>query len=186
MASKKALIITASPRKKSNSTAAAIMLAGILKLKKYGISYADINEKNIKMCIACDRCAKLLKCFRKDDGNKLIKQIEKSDVIIVASPVYFTGVPGPLKTFIDRNQPSWYKLNAKGRRPKAKLKNGIIILTAGDNKAKYFKAAEQEIRSFFSVHKIKCKKAFKFGNMDEVGKINSDKYKRRIKKNINP
>ena len=70
MKSKKALIITASPRKNSNSVKAAKILAGILKVKKYSISYIDINKKKIKMCIACNRCAALHKCFRNDGKDK--------------------------------------------------------------------------------------------------------------------
>jgi multimeric flavodoxin WrbA len=109
-----------------------------------------------------------------DDADALIKQVEKADVVIVASPVYFTGVPGPLKTFIDRNQVQWYKAN-KNHKSQITKKKGIIILTEGDVKDKYFRPAESEIRSFFAVNNIKTVAVLKFKDMDEKGKILKDK-----------
>ncbi len=194
---KNILVILASPRK-GNSTYAAEKFAKSLKGKK---TYVDINRLEIKPCKACDKCGKKLMCVYDDDAAALIRQVEGSDVVIVASPVFFTGVPGPLKIFIDRNQVKWeefysteYQVPGTEKEPNRKPdkgmnlipdtrypipKTGIIILTAGHNKAKYFRPAESEIRSFFAVNNIKTKLVMKFGNMDE--KYAMKKYAAKIK-----
>jgi|ERR1035437_495246 multimeric flavodoxin WrbA len=167
------LVITASPRTGGNSALAAGYLTSIISPKSQ-ISNVNINKLQFKACNACDKCRDNLKCVFKDDAAALIKKAERSDIVIIASPVYFTGVPGPLKTFIDRNQVQWYKRYAKPAKS-PKKKRGIIILTEGTNKDKYFKPAESEIRSFFAVNNIKTAVVLKFKGMDEKGKILKDK-----------
>ena len=167
----KTLVINASPRSGSNSALAAEVLAQSPKLKAQVV---NINRLKIQPCNACDKCRDNLKCVFNDDADALIKKVEKADVVIVASPVYFTGVPGPFKIFIDRNQVQWYKANGNHKSQITK-KKGIIILTEGDVKDKYFKPAESEIRSFFAVNNIKTVAVLKFKDMDEKGKILKDK-----------
>jgi multimeric flavodoxin WrbA len=177
------LIISASPRAGSNSALAADFLASMINPKP-NISNKNINKLRFKACNACDKCRDSLKCVFNDDADMLIKKIGKADIVIVASPVYFTGVPGPLKTFIDRNQVQWYIRLRQGSgvraaitNPKSQIpkKKGIIILTQGTKKDKYFRPAESEIRSFFAVNNIKTAAVLKFKGMDEKGKILRDK-----------
>ena len=163
------LIITASPRKNSNSTAASLYLAKLTGLK-YEI--VDINRLKIHPCIACDKCAPSGKCVYHDDGEMLIKKVKKADMILAASPVYFTGVPAPLKAFIDRNQAVWnssYAKKTKNKKPR------IIILTEGHKKSKYFIGAESEIRSLFAVNNIKTTAVIKIKSMDHEGAVLKNK-----------
>lgn len=142
------ILITSSPRKESKSTFAGKLFTESL-FKKYEL--IDINKYNIKPCSGCDGCKNKFKCIIRDDAGYIIKKIEKADIMIVASPVYFTGAPSQLKAFIDRNQVQWYK--NKNRKEKNKI--GIIILTADIKTNKNFRAAESEIKSFFAVNRIK-------------------------------
>jgi len=107
-----------------------------------------------------------------------LNHTEKAKIIIVASPVYFTGVPGQFKIYIDRNQQQWERYKRGLFRKTEKI--GYIILTAGKNNRIYFKPAESEILSFFVVNGIKCKKIFRFGKMDKQGEIKK-KYLRKLK-----
>lgn len=177
---KKILVILSSPRK-GNSIYAAKKLAKSLKGKK---TYVDINRLDIHPCTACAKCAESFTCVFKDDAAGLIKQVEEADTVVVAAPVYFTGVPAPLKAFIDRNQSQWERWKGGSRKSEGGGKTGIVILTAGHNKPKYFRPAESEIRSFFVVNNIKTKLMLKFGGMDEKGamKKNSAGIKAAAKK----
>lgn len=130
------LIITASPRKNSNSSAAALYAAGFSGIKYETI---DINRLKMRPCAACVKCPPDNGCIYDDDASRLIKKISLEKIFIAASPVYFTGVPAPFKAFIDRNQTVW----CSGRKPKKK-KKGIIILTQGHTKLKYFRGAESD------------------------------------------
>jgi multimeric flavodoxin WrbA len=183
------LVILSSPRS-GNSTYAAKKFAKAIKGRK---TFVDINKLNIKPCKACSSCEEGYKCVYNDDAAGLIRQVEAADVVVVAAPVFFTGVPGPLKIFIDRNQVQWEqnmgpesrvqgpgeKRTTQPETRNPKPKTGVIILTAGHNKPKYFRPAESEIRSFFAVNSIKTKLALKFGNMD--GRRAMKKYAARLK-----
>lgn len=147
--------------------AAGYLLAQSQKLKARVV---NINRLKFQPCNACDKCKDNFKCVINDDASGLISKVEAADVVVVASPIYFTGVPGPLKNFIDRNQVQWYKKTAG-----MKNKKGIIILTEGTHKDRYFKPAESEIRAFFAVNHIKTVAVLKFKGMDEKGKILKDK-----------
>ncbi len=169
------LIIASSPRKNSNSTFAAKKLAENIN-KKYKI--ININNFFLKPCNGCLGCSKTFKCIIKDSFKKILILLNKAKIVIVASPVYFTGVPGQLKIFIDRNQQQWEKY-VKGKL-KNRKKEGYIILTSGAAVRKYFKPAESEILSFFAVNGIKCKKIFRFSRMDKQGEINKKKYLKKL------
>jgi multimeric flavodoxin WrbA len=158
------LVIHASPRKKSNSGKIAGILLKLLNVKNAEIT--DINSLKIKPCTACGRCAKTFRCVFHDDADALISKIKKAKVVIITSPVYFCGVPAPLKAFIDRNQPQWERHNKKKTAVKTK---GIIILTAGSGKKKYFLPAKRELASMFAVNGIKAPFVMTSGNMDETG-----------------
>jgi multimeric flavodoxin WrbA len=153
------LLITSSPRKKSNSTFIAQHIAEGIKGK---IEKVNICDYKINPCTGCDNCRKNFKCVINDDVKDIIKKVEMANIIIVASPIYFTGVPAQLKAFIDRNQVQWYK----NRKKIKKIKKGIIVLTADLKGKKNFIAAESEIRSFFAVNRIKCVKVLKFSGED--------------------
>ncbi|MDD3307255.1 MAG: flavodoxin family protein [Acetobacterium sp.] len=65
----------------------------------------NINEKEIKACIACDYCIPHQgECVTKDDMTEIYKKMETCDLLIVASPVYFSAFPSRIKALIDRTQ----------------------------------------------------------------------------------
>jgi len=172
MNKKKVLVITSSPRKKSNSKAAAQLLVTLIKkTSKHLISdeWTDINKVKIKHCEGCEECAEILKCRIKDAAAGLIKRIDESDIVIVASPVYFMGTPSRLKAFIDRNLVKWNGLNSKYGKNVYKIKKGVIILTAEVAGRDNFIGAENEIRSMFAVNKVKTAAVIKFSRMQMQG-----------------
>jgi multimeric flavodoxin WrbA len=61
-----------------------------------------LRDKNINGCKGCYYCYKNNNCSIKDDMQEIHHEIQKSDLIILASPMYWWGVTGLMKTFIDR------------------------------------------------------------------------------------
>ena len=81
----------------------------LLKSLEKGAACADINinkhilrNKSINDCNGCYYCYKNNNCSIKDDMQEIHHEIQKSDLIILASPMYWWGVTGLMKTFIDR------------------------------------------------------------------------------------
>ena len=98
----KVLIINGSPHK--NGTTARLLKEVENELIKNGIETENftVGDKPIRGCIACGRCAELKKCVFDDEVNKIAKEFETADGIIVGSPVYFASANGTLVSFLDR------------------------------------------------------------------------------------
>ncbi len=62
----------------------------------------ELKNKNISNCIGCYTCLKKARCFFQDDMTEIRNFINESEVLIFASPLYWCGVTGLMKTFLDR------------------------------------------------------------------------------------
>ena len=98
----KIIILNGSPRK--NGSNARLLRHMEKELTHLGnvVTYIDIQDLNLNFCSGCCSCYKTGKCHIEDDAEKLSKEIEGVDGLILASPTYVSNVPGQLKTFIDR------------------------------------------------------------------------------------
>ncbi|GAQ94055.1 multimeric flavodoxin WrbA [Thermodesulfovibrio aggregans] len=93
-----------SPRKNGNTYHAIKMVVEELKKEKIKVEIIHVGNKKIRGCIACYRCAKNKdeKCSINDEVNQWIQKIKESDGVILGSPVYFSGIAGTFKCFLDR------------------------------------------------------------------------------------
>ena len=101
----KVIAINGSPKKEGN-TFHALNTVG-QELIAHGIDFEmlHVGHKMIHGCLACGKCAanKDQECtIKTDDVNQWIQQLKSSDGIIIGSPVYYSGVAGTMKCFLDR------------------------------------------------------------------------------------
>ncbi|OPY32509.1 MAG: Iron-sulfur flavoprotein [Methanomassiliicoccales archaeon PtaU1.Bin124] len=101
----------------------------------------DVARMKISGCDACGSCTDSGICVKDDDMTSVYSALEGADAIIVASPLYFSGLSSQLKAAIDRCQCIWVSGPARSGRP------GAFICVGGDNNAN-FKNAVSEARSF--------------------------------------
>ena len=66
-----------------------------------------VAKLNIKPCLGCFSCWSKTPgtCCLHDDMQAIIEKILRADVIIWSFPLYYFGLPGPLKNLIDRQLP---------------------------------------------------------------------------------
>jgi FMN-dependent NADH-azoreductase len=101
----KVLAINAIPHKDNGNT--ALILSPFLEgLKEAGAEVEVIytEDLTISPCrgdLICF-CRESGRCIQSDDMDWVLPKIKDADVIVFASPLYFDGVTGPLKTLIDR------------------------------------------------------------------------------------
>jgi len=101
----KVIAINGSPNKEGNTFHALSMVGDELKAAGIDFEILHIGHKLIHGCIACGKCSvnKDEKCIiQTDDLNQWIQQIKVADGIIIGSPVYYSGIPGTMKSFLDR------------------------------------------------------------------------------------
>ncbi len=102
---KKVLIISSSLRSSSNSDVLAKAFMKAAQEAGNEVVYESLSGKKIDFCIGCMACHKTGTCVLKDDAVELAEKMKTSDVIVFATPVYFFGMSGKLKTLLDRTNP---------------------------------------------------------------------------------
>ena len=110
----KVTALSGSPLKRGNVARLIEML-----LKEIGAAgkYEIIPSIDIVPCQECEACIQTGSCIIKSDKwGGIAKNMLKSDLIIIGSPVNFYGISGPLKTFLDRTYCLWHKRRLKGKK----------------------------------------------------------------------
>ena len=110
---KKIVIISSTPRENGNSHILCEEFKKGAEKSGNEVELISLREKNIKYCIACEKCQKTGRCFRRDDMPKILDDIIEADVLVFASPIYFYNISGQLKTFIDRTLPKYREIKDK-------------------------------------------------------------------------
>jgi multimeric flavodoxin WrbA/putative sterol carrier protein len=160
---KNAVIVYGSPRlKKSGSFHLGENFA--IGLKKGGVSIEEImvHKKNIKPCLGCFTCWTKTpgKCVHRDDMDEILPIIDNADLIVYAIPLYIYSVPGPVKTFLDRQLPlaEPYLVEKDGitthpRRNKGKILKTFILSVAGFPELSHFDAMIAMYKKLFKPNK---------------------------------
>lgn len=63
------------------------------------------GEANMHFCKGCKKCYADGTCAQDDDVQKIVADILTSDIVVIAAPSYWAGVPAQLKTLFDRTTP---------------------------------------------------------------------------------
>jgi len=138
--SKAILVLSASPRQGGNSDLLCDQF--ILGAKEAGHQTEKIFLKNKKInyCVACDACKKNGgHCVQKDDMAEILEKMIATDVIVMATPVYFYTMNGQMKTFIDRNYSRYTEIENKDM---------YFIMTAADSNKEALKRTIEEFRGY--------------------------------------
>lgn len=121
---KKILILSGSPRKNGNSDILCDSFAKGARESGNAVEKIRIAEKNIACCRACYACRQSGVCAINDDMNEIMQKIIDSDVLVLASPVYFYSISAQLKAVIDRTVARWTEVRNK---------EFFYIITAADS-----------------------------------------------------
>lgn len=98
------------------------------------VTYIDVNTANVTPCRGCDYCLSHQgECVIKDDDmGGIYEAMMRSDLLIIASPVYFSAFPSKMKTLIDRTQMLYNLKDLSGVHDKK-------LITIGLGGAPYYK-----------------------------------------------
>lgn len=100
----KVIAFNGSPRKGGNCELSLIHMGEILAKENIDFEIIQVGNKSIRGCIACYHCLQTAngKCVQNDEVNTWIDKMTEADGIILASPVYYGGIAGTMKCFLDR------------------------------------------------------------------------------------
>ncbi len=133
-----------------------------------------LNDLCISACQECGGCDKSGLCVICDDMISLYAKLKQADGIIIASPIFFSGISAQLKTMIDRIQCHWiakYILEQKIA-PPDKIRYGVFICVRGQAGHNIFKAAARPVKAFMATEGFKYLAELFIDNVDFKGAVN--------------
>lgn len=104
----KILAINGSPRKKWNTATLLEQALAGATAQGAATELIHLYDLDYKGCISCFACKKLDgpstgRCAMKDGLTSLLQTIEtEADALIVGSPIYFGGMSGEMRSFLER------------------------------------------------------------------------------------
>lgn len=121
------MILNGSPRKNGNT--AALVRAFTEGAKEAGNEVQEfyLQDRNIHGCLSCNACRKGLAdpCVQKDDMLPIYKAFLDADVVVFATPLYFSAISGTLKTANDRLFAIWSRNDGT-----AQGKESVLLITS--------------------------------------------------------
>lgn len=104
---KKVLAVMGSPRKNMNTDKLLDKVIEGLNTNDAEIKKVYLKDLEFSPCISCGNCERTGDCFMNDDMKSIYEDFNNSDIIIIASPLYFNTVSSLTKMMIDRCQVYW-------------------------------------------------------------------------------
>lgn len=103
--SKTVLVLSTSPRKGGNSDALADAFVRGAQEAGNQVEKITLYDKTIGFCKGCLTCQNTQRCIIRDDADAITQKMLTADVIAFATPIYYYGMCGQMKTLLDRANP---------------------------------------------------------------------------------
>jgi len=99
----KTTCLLGSPRRNGNSDTLANRFVQTAEYYKASVETFALSELTYNGCVNLFECkTRLTRCGQSDDLTPVLDSIENSEVLVLASPIYFTNLTGQMKLAIDR------------------------------------------------------------------------------------
>lgn len=139
---KKVLVLSASPRMGGNSDLLCDQFVKGALESGHQSEKIFLKNKKINYCTGCGHCSDRKKgCSQKDDMGEILQKMIHSDVIAMATPVYFYTMNGQMKTLIDRTCARYTEISGK---------DFYFILTSADDNERNMERTLEGFRGFTS------------------------------------
>ena len=91
------------PQKDGNGAYALSLMEEVFKKENAHFEVIHIGAEDLRGCTACSLCKEKGECvFTNEKEKQWLVSMERADAIILASPCYFGGIAGTMKSFLDR------------------------------------------------------------------------------------
>ncbi|MDP2730688.1 MAG: flavodoxin family protein [Dehalococcoidales bacterium] len=168
----KVLGIAGSPRRDGNTD---ILLAELMRgaaSKGAEVKTIVLADLKISPCEHCDNCLKTGECKIQDDMQTIYQEFERADVVVLASPIQFSGITAPMKAMIDRFQSRWARKYVLKKPPLGdeRPRKGFFVSVGGRKNAN-FEPSLVMIKTIFAVLNISYTGELLFFKIDKKGAI---------------
>jgi multimeric flavodoxin WrbA len=132
----------------------------------------EVIRLNIQACREIFYCREHEKCAIKDDMAGMYEKFRELDSLIVATPVMTMGIPGLLKSFIDRFQvffmAKYMRKNPMVPEEKRSHRKGLYLGISGMNVPYVFDGAKLTMKAFFEIIDVSYWDDLLINDMDTI------------------
>jgi len=163
-----------SPRKDGNTS---ILLGEALRGVREGghtVRLFRLALMKIRPCLNCGGCEEDGGCIIEDDEmGKVYAAIREADRIVLASPIFFSGVSAQAKAMIDRCQALWCEKYLLRREIPAgpEGRKGLFLTVGGMKTVKHAECANSTATAFFRSVSVPEHAFLPFRGVDAKGAI---------------
>lgn len=99
----KVVALNGSYNREGNTDQALKIVAGELEKQGIETEIITIGDKGFQGCTGCHACKSADRCVYAEPGfTEILDKMHAADGILLGSPVYYGGINGPMKSFLDR------------------------------------------------------------------------------------
>lgn len=122
------LVLNGSPRPNGNTKGMVEAFREGAVSAGHRVDVVDVCRLKINGCLACEYCHTKGHgtCVQKDDMQQIYSLLKETEMLVLASPIYYHGITGQLKCALDR----FYSAAYPSKPPK--LKKAAMLLSSGD------------------------------------------------------
>jgi len=139
------------------------------------VERVDVVQANISGCRQIYHCMDEEHCVIQDEAEKYHTMLKEADGIIIATPVMTYGIPGHLKSFMDRCQPffmaKYHRKNSFITPEHAKIRKTLFICISGMNTPEVFIGPLLTVKAFCQIIDTKYFDELLQNDMDTIKKI---------------
>lgn len=169
----KVLGIHGSPRRRGNTELLLQELLRGCKAEGAEVEEVFLLELKISPCLEIYACKKDGECPIKDDMKSLYQKFVETDILAVASPIFFYAVSAHLKAAIDRCQALWARkyILKQPISPGKPHRKGVFLAVGGSRGSKIFDGPLLTMKYFFDALDMTFYRSLLFKEIDAKGEI---------------
>lgn len=169
----KVVAFLGSPRKNGNTELLVKEAVRGVEESGFEVQRFNLNLMNISPCQNCGGCDDTGICIIEDEMVQVYDAIRAANRIILASPIFFSGLSAQAKIMIDRCQCFWCKKYLlKKPPPEGKYgRKGLLILVCGMKKEIGVRCGEVTAKAFFRTISVTEYKTLSYTGVDAKGAI---------------
>jgi len=149
------LAVAASARRGGNSDAVLEAALDVLRDRGAAVQTIIPCELSISPCRSCNGCWDTGVCVQHDAMDDLYVRFSEADHVVVASPLYFTSLPGHFKVLIDRFQCFWVRTYRLGEPPQPR-RTGVFLCVGAMDRERYYTGALTIVKTWMAALNMGC------------------------------
>ena len=159
------LAVIGHPRNEGSCITLLDVVEETLRAAGVDVDRVHLADFAIQACGANHVCAEGNGCVIRDGMWSMYPKIAACRGLLVATPVFYHGLPSGLKAFVDRCQPFWED-RFRRKQNLLPVRKGMVILTAGSKRRPGFESVHDCLGSFFESVAVRPEVVMEVGGLD--------------------